>query len=153
MLLLIALVMAGVRAGDTDLTTLMLKLANTLLAVAVNGAIGTLAVLLAARMAGAKDISIELFALRMVAAAAAFEMMYQIGTPIPGPIDDWILGAAAYATIVWLLFRLPPKETGMVIAWHAGLMTLLWIYGWSNRAIADRPAPTPVVEPMDPGLG
>lgn len=131
-LLLVALIMAGVRAGDTEISSLMLRLAHTLLSVAVNGAIGTLAALAAARMVGVKSVKLELFGVRMIAAAAAFEMLYQIGTPIPTTFDDWALGVAAYATTVWLLFRLPPKETGFVLAWHAGLLSLLWLYGWSS---------------------
>lgn len=124
-LLLLALIMTGVRAGDTQLTALMLTLSGSFLTIVVNGALGTLAVIAAARCVGTRVAEPELFALRMLAAAAAFGLLYQTGTPIPTRIDDFLLGLAGYATIVWLLFRLPPRETGLVILWHAGLVALL----------------------------
>jgi len=134
-LLLLALIMTGVRAGNTQLSALMLTLAATFLTIVVNGVLGTLAVIAAARCVGTRVAEPELFALRMLAASAAFMLLYETGTPIPTRIDDFILGLAAYATTVWLLFRLPPRETGLVIAWHAGLVALLFLNIWvGNRA-------------------
>jgi hypothetical protein len=135
-LLLLALIMTGVSAGDTQLSALMLTLAATFLTIVVNGALGTLAVIAAARCVGTRVAEPELFALRMLAASAAFMLLYETGTPIPTRIDDFILGLAAYATTVWLLFRLPPRETGLVIVWHAGLVALLAL----NTSVGTRAA-------------
>jgi hypothetical protein len=135
-LLLLALIMTGVSAGDTQLSALMLTLAATFLTILVNGALGTLAVIAAARCVGTRVAEPELFALRMLAASAAFMLLYQTGAGIPTPVDNFLLGLAAYATTVWLLFRLPPRETGLVIAWHAGLVALLAL----NTSVGTRAA-------------
>jgi len=149
-LVLLALIMSGVRAGDTDLTRLMLTLGRALLSMAAGGALGTLAVIAAARCVGTRVAEPELFALRMLAAAAAFALLFAIGTPIPSKVDDWMLGVAGYATVVWLLFRLPPKETGLVLLWHGGLIGLLWLQGWMTRELvrsAPAGVPASAVEP------
>ena len=149
-LVLLALIVGGVRAGDTDLSRLMLALGRALLSMATGGAIGTLAVIAAARCVGTRVAEPELFALRMLAAAAAFSLLFAIGTPIPSRVDDWLLGVAGYAAVVWVLFRLPPKETGLVLLWHGGLIGLLWLQGWMTRELAARPvpgSPSSAVEP------
>jgi hypothetical protein len=135
-LLLLALIMTGVSAGDTQLSSLMLTLAATFLTIVVNGALGTLAVIAAARCVGTRVAEPELFALRMLAASAAFMLLYETGAGIPTPVDNFLLGLAAYATTVWLLFRLPPRETGLVIIWHAGLVALLAL----NTSVGTRAA-------------
>ncbi len=141
-LILLALIMTGVRAGDTELAALMLTLAGSFLTILVNGALGTLAVIAAARCVGTRVAEPELFALRMLAAAAAFAMLYETGAGIPSRIDDFLLGVAGYATIVWLFFRLPPKETGLVIVWHGGFVALLALNTWVG---------SPTTEPTDTG--
>jgi hypothetical protein len=148
-LLLLALIMTGVSAGDTQLSALMLKLAATFLTIVVNGALGTLAVIAAARCVGTRVAEPELFALRMLAASAAFTLLYETGAGIPTPVDNFILGLAAYATTVWLLFRLPPKETGLVIAWHAGFFALLALNTWVGTRAAAPTDPTSTPPALD----
>lgn len=148
-LVLLALVLSGVRAGGTDLGPLVATLGGALLTMLVSGALGTLAVIAAARCVGTRIAEPELFALRMLAASAAFTLMERVGTPIPSGFDDWLLGVAAYATTVWLFFRLGPRETGLVLAWHGGLIGLLWLQLWIMRDLGT-PGPG-AATPTTPG--
>lgn len=146
-LLLVALVIVGARAGGLGFMQVFIHLCWSLLRVASVGALGTLAAIAAARCVGTRVAEPELFALRMLAASAAFELLFATGTPIPTRIDDAIIGVFGYLTVIWLLFRLSPKETGLVAGWHAGLIGLIalgmWVQPLVKKPIA-REAPRPV---------
>lgn len=145
----VALVIVGARAGNLGLVQVLIHLGSAVLEIAAVGALGTLAAIAAARCVGTRVAEPELFALRMLAAAAAFELLYATGTPIPVPwrLDDAILGFAGYMTVIWLLFRLSPKETGIVVAWHAALIGLLGLAVFTRqlrKPPVEREAPRPV---------
>lgn len=141
-LLLATLVVVGVRAGSLGFQQVLLHLASAVLLVAAYGSVGALASIAAARCVGTRVAEPELFALRMLAATAAYQLLYATGTPIPTRIDDAILGLVGYVTTVWLLFKLSPRETGLVVIWHVGLGALLWLsVAVSSRTIAPKPAP------------
>lgn len=149
-LMLCTLVIVGVRAGGLGFSQLLIHLASVVLVVASNGAIGGLAVIAAARCVGTRVAEPELFALRMLTAAAAFQLLFATGTPIPTRVDDWILGLVGYLTVVWLLFRLTPRQTGIVVAWHAGLVALFllsfWVWNLRETPVQPKPSPEPSVE-------
>lgn len=154
-LLLVALVIVGARAGGLGITQVFIHLCWSLLRVTSIGALGTLAAIAAARCVGTRVAEPELFALRMLAAAAAFELLFATGTPIPTRIDDAIIGVFGYLTVIWLLFRLSPKETGLVAAWHAGLIGLIALAMWVRPLVKkpiQREAPRPV-ETQPPAHG
>ena len=160
--LLLALVIAGVRAGDGTLTALAAALVRVVLTVAVSGMIGTLAAIAAARCLGTRVAEPELFAVRMLTASAAFSLLYETGTPIPSRVDDWLLGAAGFTVVVWFLFRLTFKQTGLVLAWHAGMMLVIWLAAWlaaaaprGTDAVPNPPVPefVPSTEQLPPGVG
>jgi hypothetical protein len=130
----LAMVMAGVHAGNGSFAMLAAALARVLLTIAVGGMIGTLATIAAARCVGTRVAEPELFAARMLLATAAFALLYETGTPIPSRVDDWLLGASGFAFTVWLTFRLTARQTGLVLVWHGGLILLIWIAGWSMAA-------------------
>lgn len=144
----VALVIVGVRAGSLGMPQVLVHLGATVLEIAAMGAVGTLAAIAAARCVGTRVAEPELFALRMLSASAAFELLYATGTPIPTRIDDTIIGLAGYVTVVWLLFRLSPRQTGLVVAWHAGLIALTWAAAWTAtlRKPPIRPASAEPVE-------
>ncbi|MCL4221732.1 MAG: hypothetical protein KJZ65_10240 [Phycisphaerales bacterium] len=141
-LLLAALVIVGVRAGSLGFQQVLVHLASAVLQVAAYGSLGALAAIAAARCVGTRVAEPELFALRMLAATAAYQLLFATGTPIPTRIDDRILGMAGYATTVWLLFKLTPRETGLVAIWHFGLASLLWLsMAVSSVVVEPKPAP------------
>lgn len=147
-LLLAALVIVGVRAGSLGFQQVLVHLASAVLQVAAYGALGALAAIAAARCVGTRVAEPELFALRMLSATAAFELLYATGTPIPTRIDDAILGLAGYVTTIWLLFKLSPRETGLVVLWHFGLGSLLWL-SMAVSSLVVEPKPSP----QQPGSG
>lgn len=145
-LIVAMLVVVGVRAGSLGFQQVLVHLASAVLQVAAYGSLGALASIAAARCVGTRVAEPELFALRMLAATAAYQLLFATGTPIPTRIDDRILGMAGYATTVWLLFKLSPRETGLVALWHFGLASLLWLsMAVSSLVVEPKPPPS------DPG--
>lgn len=150
-LMLATLVVVGVRAGSLGFQQVLVHLTSAVLQVAAYGSLGALAAIAAARCVGTRVAEPELFALRMLAATAAYQLLFATGTPIPTRIDDRILGMVGYVTTVWLLFKLNPRETGMVVLWHFGLAGLLWLsVVVSARVIDPKPAPP---EPRTGAIG
>ncbi|KAA0216755.1 MAG: hypothetical protein DYG94_06175 [Leptolyngbya sp. PLA3] len=147
-LLLATLVIVGVRAGSLGFQQVLIHLASAVLQVAAYGSLGALASIAAARCVGTRVAEPELFAMRMLAATAAYRLLLATGTPIPTRIDDHILGMVGYVTTVWLLFRLNSRETGLVAIWHLGLAGLLALtMTVSSLVVEPKPSRT------DPGTG
>lgn len=84
---------------------------------------GVVAVLVASRFAERRVNRVELIAARMLVIVSAFLIVSNLNIPIPGRIDEFLLGAGAYYLALMLLFRLPRFETGLI----GGIHFCLWV--------------------------
>lgn len=118
----VALVAALVFNGlNTTYRPVALAVAKTLYETLMHTGTGVAAVLVASLLTERRFSRFEQAAGRMFLAVAAFALVVNLNVPIPGRIDEFVLATVAYAGVVWSLFRLPPRETLILMACHFGL--------------------------------
>lgn len=108
-------------------------------------ATGVGATLAAAFFTGRRHGRFDLAASRMLVSVGVFLLVFNLRTPIPGMLDEVVLASAAYAGTIFLLFRLPARETGVLCAAHFGLWLAVAVGGHLQRSVADPDRPPPAV--------
>ncbi|HRQ71682.1 MAG TPA: hypothetical protein PLU35_01500 [Phycisphaerales bacterium] len=118
----VALVAALVFNGlNTPFRPTALSVVKTLYETLMHTGTGVAAVMVASLLTERRFSRFEQAAGRMFLAVSAFALVVNLNVPIPGRIDEFALAAVAYAGVVWSFFRLPPRETLILMACHFGL--------------------------------
>ncbi|GIK18320.1 MAG: hypothetical protein DYG93_12585 [Leptolyngbya sp. PLA2] len=118
----VALVAALVFNGlNTPLRPVALAVVKTLYETLMHTGTGVAAVMVASLLTERRFSRFEQAAGRMFLAVSAFALVVNLKVPIPGHIDEFVLAAVAYAGVVWSFFRLPPRETLILMACHFGM--------------------------------
>ncbi len=113
-----ALVFNGV---NTPFRPVALSVVKTLYETLMHTGTGVAAVMVASLLTERRFSRFEQAAGRMFLAVSAFALVVNLNVPIPGRIDEFVLAAVAYAGVVWSFFRLPARETLILMACHFGL--------------------------------
>lgn len=118
----VALVAALIFNGlNTPFRPVALAVVKTLYEALMHTGTGVAAVMVAALLTERRFSRFEEAAGRMFLAVAAFALVVNLNVPIPGRIDEFVLATVAYAGVVWSFFRLPVRETLILMACHFGL--------------------------------
>lgn len=120
-----ATVLSGVQAQYTGIWEAVYALYQILL----HTGTGLLACLIAARLSERGFNQPELAAARIAIAVSTFYLLRTARFPIPGPIEEILLAAAGYLGALFLVFRLPRFETGILAGAHGGIWLLTQIGG------------------------
>ncbi|MBX3363182.1 MAG: hypothetical protein KF866_00325 [Phycisphaeraceae bacterium] len=97
---------------------------------------GVLACIITARLTERGLNRPETAAVRMGIAVSAFYLIFGLDISIPGRVDEFLLASAAYVGVLFLCFRLPRRETGVLACCHFGF----WLFVIVGDLLANRVA-------------
>lgn len=119
--MLTAAVFSGIHAEHTHWAYVI----RTIYWAALHTATGVGALVVGAILLERTPGSYEGIAARMLLVVSLFLVVFSLDIPIPTRIDETILAAAAYFGGLILLFRLSPKDGGVVAGLHFGIALLV----------------------------